>query len=40
MQFEQGLRVTVDWFRDNARWVSRARSGAYRESYDLNYGNR
>jgi dTDP-glucose 4,6-dehydratase len=28
--FEQGLADTVDWYRSNARWVERVRSGAYR----------
>jgi dTDP-glucose 4,6-dehydratase len=28
--FEQGLADTVEWYRANARWVDRVRSGAYR----------
>ena len=28
--FEQGLAETVEWYRSNARWVDRVRSGAYR----------
>ncbi len=28
--FEEGLASTVDWYRANARWVDRVRSGAYR----------
>jgi dTDP-glucose 4,6-dehydratase len=28
--FEQGLAATVDWYRSNARWIERVRSGAYR----------
>lgn len=30
--FEAGLAATVAWYRDNARWVERVRSGAYRAS--------
>ena len=29
--FEEGLRSTVEWYRENQRWVDRARSGEYRE---------
>jgi len=28
--FEQGLAETVEWYRSNARWVQRVRSGEYR----------
>lgn len=31
ISFEQGLASTVQWYRDNAVWVERARSGEYRE---------
>jgi dTDP-glucose 4,6-dehydratase len=30
--FEQGLVDTVEWYRANAPWVDRVRSGAYRSS--------
>ncbi len=33
-----GLAKTVDWYRENADWVERARSGAYREFYARQYG--
>jgi dTDP-glucose 4,6-dehydratase len=29
--FEEGLAQTVAWYRSNARWVERVRSGAYRQ---------
>jgi dTDP-glucose 4,6-dehydratase len=38
--FEQGLADTVAWYRDNAEWSSRVRSGAYRDYYDQQYGAR
>jgi len=38
--FESGMSKTVQWYRDNAEWVERARSGSYREYYDRMYGRR
>jgi len=38
--FEQGLRATVDWYRDNSEWVRRCRSGEYRAYYEQMYGER
>jgi len=40
MNFEEGLARTIDWYRENAAWVARVRSGAYRAYYEHNYGNR
>jgi dTDP-glucose 4,6-dehydratase len=40
MDFEQGLRLTIDWYRANSEWVQRIRSGAYLEYYEQNYGGR
>ena len=40
MDFEKGLRLTIDWYRANAEWVLRVKSGAYREYYEQNYGGR
>ncbi len=36
--FERGLRETVEWYRANAGWVERARSGEYRGYYERMYG--
>lgn len=36
--FEKGLRDTVEWYRQNAAWVARAKSGEYRQFYELQYG--
>jgi dTDP-glucose 4,6-dehydratase len=36
--FDSGLERTVSWYRTNREWVERARSGAYREYYERNYG--
>ncbi len=38
--FETGLRKTVQWYLDNAGWVERVRTGAYREWIDANYARR
>ena len=40
MNFEEGLARTIDWYRENAAWGARVRSGAYRAYYEHNYGNR
>jgi dTDP-glucose 4,6-dehydratase len=38
--FEEGLRETIRWFTEHAGWTSRVRSGAYRDYYERQYGNR
>jgi dTDP-glucose 4,6-dehydratase len=38
--FEEGLRSTVEWYRENAEWVRRCRSGEYRAYYENMYGER
>jgi dTDP-glucose 4,6-dehydratase len=40
MNFEEGLARTIQWYRENAAWVERVRSGEYRTYYEHNYGNR
>jgi dTDP-glucose 4,6-dehydratase len=40
MDFENGLARTIEWYRANPGWVERVRSGAYREYYEKNYGQR
>ena len=35
--WETGLAKTVLWYAENAEWVERARSGAYREYYSKQY---
>ena len=40
VNFEDGLRATVEWYRDNPGWLERVRSGDYRRFYAANYGSR
>jgi dTDP-glucose 4,6-dehydratase len=38
--FEEGIERTIDWYRANARWLERARSGEYRTYYERHYTHR
>lgn len=38
--FEEGLRHTVDWYRENSTWVRNAKSGEYRNYYQRLYGQK
>ena len=38
--FETGIRKTVQWYLENARWVANVQSGAYRDWLDVNYSGR
>jgi dTDP-glucose 4,6-dehydratase len=38
VRFEDGLRRTVDWYRDNEWWWLPIRSGEYRAYYERHYG--
>lgn len=40
MDFDQGLAATIQWYTDNREWVSRVKSGAYRDYYEQNYSGR
>ena len=40
VDFETGLARTIAWYRANAEWVARVRSGEYRNYYERNYANR
>jgi len=40
MDFETGLARTIAWYRENAAWVARVRSGEYLTYYERNYGGR
>ena len=36
--FADGLRRTVEWYRDNEWWWGALRSGEYRDYYERQYG--
>jgi dTDP-glucose 4,6-dehydratase len=38
--FEQGIRLTVDWYLGRGDWVKAVRDGSYRDYYDQMYGDR
>jgi dTDP-glucose 4,6-dehydratase len=40
VQFEYGLRDTVEWYRQNSGWVARIKSGEYANYYARNYEHR
>ncbi len=40
MDFETGLRSTIDWYLANKGWSERIQSGQYRDYYETQYGNR
>lgn len=40
VSFEEGLRLTVEWYRTQRGWWERVKSGAYREYYERHYGRR
>ncbi len=40
VDFEKGLQLTIDWYRDHSDWVERVKSGAYRDFYEQNYSGR
>ncbi len=40
IEFGTGLARTIEWYRANARWVARVRSGEYRTYYETQYGGR
>ena len=40
MDFETGLRNTINWYLDNKGWAERIQSGQYRDYYETQYGTR
>jgi dTDP-glucose 4,6-dehydratase len=40
MEFETGLRNTINWYLDNKGWAERIQSGQYRDYYETQYGKR
>ncbi|MBA3973635.1 MAG: dTDP-glucose 4,6-dehydratase [Candidatus Solibacter sp.] len=40
VDFETGLKETIEWYRANGEWAGRVKSGAYQEYYERNYAGR
>jgi dTDP-glucose 4,6-dehydratase len=40
VNFDEGLALTVAWYKANREWVSRIKSGEYQSYYDKNYATR
>jgi len=40
MNFEDGLRETIDWYKNNQDWWKKIKSGEYKEYYEKNYSGR
>jgi dTDP-glucose 4,6-dehydratase len=38
--FEEAMQLTVQWYLDHRDWVASVTSGAYREYYQQQYGDR
>ncbi len=38
--FEEGVRMTIDWYKSNTTWVEHVRSGQYLKYYDQMYTRR
>lgn len=38
--FDDGLKATVEWYRENKRWWREVKSGEYLEYYEKQYGDR
>jgi dTDP-glucose 4,6-dehydratase len=38
--FEESLKLTVDWYRNNEWWWRKLKSGEYKEYYRKWYGQR
>jgi len=40
LQFEEGIRNTIDWYLDNEEWLNNITSGDYESYYEKQYVNR
>lgn len=38
--FEEGLRITIDWYMENKEWLEHVTSGNYKNYYKTQYANR
>ncbi len=40
VQFDEGIRMTVDWYLNNPEWISSVLNGSYQEYYEKMYSGR
>ncbi len=40
LQFEEGIRLTVDWYLENQQWLDNVTSGNYQKYYEDMYGDK
>ena len=40
ISFEDGLKKTIDWYKNNEEWWKNIKSGEYGKYYEKNYKNR
>ena len=40
IEFRDGIRETIDWYRDHADWVERIKTKEYQTYYERQYGHR
>ncbi len=40
LQFEEGIRKTIDWYLENQQWLDEVSSGNYLKYYQDQYQNR
>jgi dTDP-glucose 4,6-dehydratase len=40
VDFEEGIRWTIDWYLQNFKWVEEILNGSYMEYYEKQYGER
>lgn len=38
--FEEGIKKTIQWYKDNQTWLENVKSGEYKDFYDKNYRRR
>jgi len=38
--WESGIQKTIQWYKENTRWIERTRNNEYREYYRKQYGDK
>ncbi len=39
-EFEDWLKITIDWYKNNEAWWKKIKSGEYQKYYDQQYGSK